>query len=85
MARDLSERVLNFVNRRLIGALPSDKVPALEAMLDGDADPAVVDSFFAANVPNRERGVADALVEFRGVYLGTGRLAGRRTPGCDCS
>ena len=70
MARDLSERVLNFVNRRLIGALPSEKVPALEAMLDGDADPALVDSFFAANVPTGSRG-RRRIVEFRGVYLGT--------------
>jgi hypothetical protein len=68
---DLSERVTALINRRLIDALPEEKVAELERMLDEQPDNVeAYQQFMVENLPNRQEIVNATLLEFRVLYLG---------------
>jgi hypothetical protein len=70
LVNNLTERVANLINRRLIDALPDEKVTELEKLVDTNPqDAQAFQKFMADNVPNQEQVIAAALLEFRGLYL----------------
>lgn len=71
MVSDLSDRALNLINKRLVDALPDDKVSELEKLIDANPDDKEVFSkFIDENVPDKQQVVTLALSEFRSLYLG---------------
>jgi hypothetical protein len=72
MVKNLSERAVNLVNKRLVENLPEDKVAELEKLIDSQPENAeAYQKFIDENLPNKDQVVAIALAEFRSLYLGT--------------
>ena len=70
---DMSERVAALINRRLIDALPDDKVTGLETLLDEQPNNVeAYQQFINDNLPNKQEIVNATLLEFRALYLGAG-------------
>lgn len=68
---DLAERAATLINRRLVDALPEDRVEALNQLLDERPDDVdAYQQFISDNVPSKDEVVAAALYEFRVLYLG---------------
>jgi hypothetical protein len=64
-------RVSNFVNQRLLDAMSDESVDEFNKLLDDDSfDQARAEAFVNEHVPNKDSVVANALVEFRQLYLG---------------
>ncbi|CAN5118794.1 hypothetical protein BH09PAT3_BH09PAT3_4590 [soil metagenome] len=71
LVQDLSSRATDFVNRGLINAMSDEAVEHFNTMLDDPSiTPEQVQQFVDTNVANKEQVVANALVEFRALYLG---------------
>jgi len=70
LAEELSERLEDFINRRVIDAMDGPTVERFTALLDTGPDAPAVQAFIERNVPNRQRVAASALTEFRNLYLG---------------
>ena len=70
MVKDLKERATNLINRRLVEAMPDEKVKELDKVIDNNQDnPEVIRSFIESNVTEKEKVVAAALLEFRSLYI----------------
>lgn len=68
---ELTGRVMDFMNRRLVDAMDEDALNGFQALLDTDpTDPAVVQDFISAHVPDRDKVITKALIDFRAIYLG---------------
>jgi len=68
---DLRERLADFINRRIIGAMDSSSVELFIQLLDQQpVDEMKVQSFINIHVPDKERVTMDAMLEFRTLYLG---------------
>ena len=67
---DLSSRAIDLINRRVLEAMPEQTLSHFEALLDSDASQEAMQEFIEYNVPNREYVIAQALLEFRQLYLG---------------
>jgi hypothetical protein len=71
MVEELTERVDDFVNRRIIDAMSErDAARFVDLLERGNPTPQSVQSFVAQHVPNREQVARDALQDFRKQYLG---------------
>src|SRR4051812_2995593 len=70
LVSNLTDRVVKLINRRLIDALPDEKVGELEKLVDQNpSDSSAVQKLIEENVPNKDKVVAAALIEFQGLYL----------------
>jgi Protein of unknown function (DUF5663) len=67
---DITEHAMALINRRLIDAMPDQAVEHFNALLDSDPSAQAVQEFVERNVPNREHVAAQALLEFRKLFLG---------------
>lgn len=71
MVSDLSVRLTQFLNKRLIEAVPPEAMPELEQLLDQQPpDMSKIQEFIASKLPNMVEITANAMVEFRSLYLG---------------
>lgn len=71
LVSDLMSRALDFLNRRLIDSMSDEAVEHFTSLLDNPAtDASQVQDFIATNVMDKEKVTADALAEFRVLYLG---------------
>jgi Protein of unknown function (DUF5663) len=71
LIEDLTTRANDLINQRLIDALSDQAVEEFNKLLDDESvEPARLQEFIAANVPERQRITTAALLEFRQVYLG---------------
>jgi hypothetical protein len=71
LAEDLSSRLNDFINKRLIESMPEDVLAKFEEQLDsGNATTESLQQFVADNLPDKEQVTANALMEFRALYLG---------------
>lgn len=71
LVKDLTDRVTNLINKRLIESLKEDQVNELEQLIDSNSnDPEALQKFIEENVPNKEQITTSALMEFRELYLG---------------
>jgi hypothetical protein len=68
---ELASRLNEFINARILDAMPAVVVQRFEALLESDPDEAVVQRFVERNVPNQQEVVTNAMVEFRRLYLGS--------------
>jgi hypothetical protein len=72
LVEDLAARATEFLNRRLIDAMDDTSVEEFSKLLDVEpADPQAIQEFIATHVPDKERVVTEALLEFRSIYLGS--------------
>lgn len=68
---DLSGRFTQFLNKRLIEAVPPEDMPELEQLLDQQPpDMTKIQEFMASKLPNTMEITANSMVEFRSLYLG---------------
>lgn len=71
LANDLKERAVDFLNRYLIDAMSDQDVAKFQELLDNDPENAeAVQSFISEHVPDKEKVAAQALYEFKVLYLG---------------
>lgn len=67
---ELVDKANQLINRRLFEAMNEDQLKALNQMVEAKPDQAMVDKFIEENVPNKVQITAQALNEFRSLYLG---------------
>ena len=89
LRRDLVRRAENLVNAHILKSIPPHALAAFDEVLDR-GDSRDVQAFVARHVPNIEEVTAEALMEFRELYLGVGRESperprGIRIAGVSCS
>jgi len=71
LVSELTSRAADFVNQRLIQNMSDEALPHFESLLDEDpVDAQRIQEFIATNVPDKEKIAANALLEFRILYLG---------------
>lgn len=71
LANELTARINDFLNRRLLDAMSDSAVKEFEALMDSEQlDANKVHEFVAANVPNVQEVTNQALFDFRLLYLG---------------
>ena len=72
MKIQLAERAAQLINRRLVEQLKEAQLDELDRLLDDAPDDvAAYQDFITRSVPDQARVYAMALVEFRGLYLGS--------------
>ena len=71
MKQDLYGRLQNHLLVCYMQAIPDDQSEALHELVAGNPNEEEVQKFFEAHIPNHETVVADALLEFRDVYVGS--------------
>lgn len=68
---DLQNRLIDFINRRVIGSMSEQDAAGLEHVLDEQPiDPAKVQGYIDAHVPDKQQITLNAMMEFRSQYLG---------------
>lgn len=71
LVSDLSNRLIDFINRRLIDAMSEDDVKEFMTLLDQEpVDPTKVQAFMGAHVPDTQQVTMAAMMEFRALYVG---------------
>ena len=71
LVSDLSTRVGDMINRRLIDALTDEDAALFEKMIDSNPDdPNALQQFIDSHVPDKNQIVGSTLLEFRALYLG---------------
>lgn len=71
LVTEMTERATDFVNKRLVGAMSEEALPHFESLLaEEPVDVARLQEFMRTNVPDQENVAAQALLEFRVIYLG---------------
>ncbi|HUD07057.1 MAG TPA: DUF5663 domain-containing protein [Candidatus Saccharimonadales bacterium] len=71
LVSDLSARLIDFINRKLIEVMPEQDINSFIELLDEDPISAEkIERFIDEKVPNKQRVTTDAMVEFRSLYLG---------------
>lgn len=71
LTADLTARANDLVNRRLIDAMSDEDAAAFDKLLDEQSDNVnAMQQFITDHIPNREKVVGAALLEFRALYLG---------------
>jgi hypothetical protein len=71
LVNDLSQRLVDFINKRLIDSMPDEDVKTLSSLLDENPqDTQKIQSLIDSKVPEKETVAASAMVEFRTMYLG---------------
>lgn len=69
---DLSSRIMDLINRRIIESLDESQLKDFNEILDREPeDPQAVHKFIEDNVKSKEEITTAALLEFRQLYLGT--------------
>lgn len=69
MRNDLMTRLGARLNAEMVALLPMDKIEELNDLLDADAEPDVVKTFFTSNIPDYQNVFARTLIDFRTSYL----------------
>jgi DNA replication protein DnaD len=68
---DLSLRLENLINKRVIESLNDEQLGQFEQIIDNESDDTEkIQKFIEKNVPEREQITTSALMEFRDLYLG---------------
>jgi len=71
LIKDLTVRVEDLINRRLIDAMSDEQLAEFNKILDQEpANPEAVKAFIEQNIKNKEQITTGALLEFRQLYLG---------------
>lgn len=69
MKVDLLERVDEFLTRKILDALPSDKLEEYSDLLDREGGDEASQKFISENIANLDELIQSALAEFRDLYL----------------
>ena len=72
LVSDLSNRLIDFINRRVVESMPAEAVNEFNKLLDGQPSPDQVQEFINNNVPDKDKIILNAMIEFRAAYIGTG-------------
>jgi len=71
LVKDLSERAVDLINRRLIDAMSDEQAQQFDELLASQPDNvAAAQDFIQKNLPTQDQIVVAALGEFRQLYLG---------------
>jgi hypothetical protein len=74
LVKDLNERAVNLINRRLVEAMSEEQAQEFDKLLaDRPDDLAAAQEFVREALPNQDAITAAALSEFRQLYLGPSR------------
>lgn len=68
MKLDLEDRVESLINARILQNIPSDSLEEFEKKLDEETDENVM-IFCKEKIPNLDEIIANALMDFRKIYL----------------
>ncbi len=71
LKKDLLTRVDNFLTAKIVAALSDEDVSSFESMLKERKEAQEIQEFVAGHIPDFTNFLANALLEFKGVYLGT--------------
>ena len=72
LTQELTTRANNFLNQRLLDAMSDDAVEHFNTTLDSNTFGAEqIQQFIDVNLPQKDKIVAAALLEFRALYLGS--------------
>lgn len=63
-------RLIDFLNRRLIAAMPSRTLARFDKLMDTNPSAAQIQQFVNDNLPNRDQVARAAMTEFMTLYLG---------------
>lgn len=70
LKQDLASRLTMLINRRLVEALPEDKLAELERLLsDQPQDQMKIQNYLSSNIPNLSEITINAMQEFKSLYL----------------
>ncbi len=69
---DMSQKLLDLMERDLIAALADSDVDKLNQLLDDNASDAQVHEFMASKIPNANEVIASVATRFRQMYLTPG-------------
>jgi hypothetical protein len=69
LAQDLSGRVEQLVNKRLLDSLTDEQFDEFEKLTQSNPDQNAVQEFINSNVPDKEQIAGAALAEFRQLYI----------------
>ena len=75
LVEDLYGKFREFVNERLIDAIPDDKLDAFLVLINKDASQDELDFFLQNNVENVQGVYNMVMVNFRDIYLGLDQYA----------
>lgn len=71
ITQDLYGRLQNHLLTSLIQALPDSESDPFSNFMMTEPDEELVQKFFAEHIPNHQEVVAESLLEFRDVYVGS--------------
>ncbi len=68
MHNDLMTRLTTLINTNLIAAIPQEKVPEFNRLIDTEAKEEDISNFIQTTVPDPQGVIVRTLVDFREVY-----------------
>jgi len=73
LVADMTQRLLDMIDRETLNMLSAEKIDELNAMMDGGKSDEEVQSFIRANVSDLQGLTAKTMTRFRDAYLGEKR------------
>lgn len=70
LEQDLKNRLLDQIDRAVLGALPEDKIDGLNDLLDRDASQQEVQQYIANSGVDTKKITLETMLRFRSLYLG---------------
>jgi hypothetical protein len=70
---DMSQRLMDLIDRDVLNAMSESNVDKLNTMLDEEASDTEVQQFIAESVPDLDQVTARTMTRFRNAYLANGQ------------
>ena len=70
LEKDLKNRLLDQIDRAVLGALPENKIDGFNELLDRDASKQEIQQYVATSGVNTKKITLETMLRFRSLYLG---------------
>ena len=70
LEQDLKNKLLNQIDRAVLGALPENKIDGFNELLDRDASNQEIQQYVATSGVNTKKITLETMLRFRSLYLG---------------
>ena len=70
LEQDLKNRLLDQIDRAVLGALPENKIDGFNELLDRDASKQEIQQYVATSGVNTKKITLETMLRFRSLYLG---------------
>ena len=70
LEKDLKNRLLDQIDRAVLGALPENKIDGFNELLDRDASKQEIQQYVATSGVNTKKITLETMLRFRPLYLG---------------